>query len=93
MNKTNYFKPIELEYTTKECIISRILTNEGLTVADFSSCDGLRDMTLNDVDIDSAWFYISDNFELVVEFNDESFLIDLSSINDILRTYEYDLDI
>lgn len=93
MNKSNYFKPIDLEYTTKEGIISRILTNEGLSVANFSSCDGLREMTINDVDIDSAWFYISNNLELVVEFNDESFLIDLSSINDILRTYEYDLDI
>jgi len=93
MNKNNYFQPLDLDYTTKECIISRILTNEGLTVADFSSCDGLRDMTINDIDIYSAWFFISENLELVVEFNDESFLIDLASINDILRTYEYDLDI
>jgi hypothetical protein len=88
-----YFKPLELGYSTKECIVQRIIKNEGLTVTDISSFDGLRDMQLEDIDIDYVKCFISDNLELVVEFNDESFLINLSSISDILETYEYDLEV
>jgi|TARA_S200002703_G_scaffold160038_1_gene176241 hypothetical protein len=88
-----YFKHLDLEYSTKVGIVERIINNEGLTVTDVSSCDGLRDLTIEDIDIDYVKCFISKNLELVVEFNDESFLINLLSISDILDTYEYDFKI